>query len=276
METASKGQICHLILTRFNVRSGGKEAQIRQDPTWLKTRFDLFEKYCLPSVKKQSDKSFKWLIFFDLDTPDYFKQKVIQYVENCDQIVPTYVGEWNSEAVKSAIASQILPEHRFVLSTRLDNDDAIHIDFIKTLQLASRACGHDVYLNFPKGMTYASGVAYSHLDRSNAFISRMESVSDFHGVWELKHVDIASTRPIVQLDLKFAWLQVVHGRNVSNKIRGRILKNIKWIDYYPYSVGRESKMVNAKDILGGYIRTTLQGALDILIRAGRTIYKKLI
>lgn len=63
--------IRHFILTRFNLRLWTKDK--KQQPTrtseWLEKRFQLFETFCLPSIKSQSVKNFKWIVLFDESTP---------------------------------------------------------------------------------------------------------------------------------------------------------------------------------------------------------------
>ena len=62
----------HFIITRFNLNL---YAQDKHDlPTrtdrWLEHRFEVFERYCLPSVAAQTSGNFTWLCLFDAATPD--------------------------------------------------------------------------------------------------------------------------------------------------------------------------------------------------------------
>ena len=69
----------HVILTRFNVATPGREAAFRNLPSWLENRFDLFERNCLPTVAGQTSRNFKWLVYFDPATPAAFKAKIESY-----------------------------------------------------------------------------------------------------------------------------------------------------------------------------------------------------
>jgi hypothetical protein len=70
----------HVITTRFNVptsvwtvtRGGAKPLS----EEWLKDRFEIFQKYCLPSFKNQSNKNFIWLVFFDANTPKKYMHEI--------------------------------------------------------------------------------------------------------------------------------------------------------------------------------------------------------
>ncbi|WP_299134485.1 glycosyltransferase [uncultured Amaricoccus sp.] len=68
MRSVPEGEFTHVIQTRFNMPSPGRESQIRARPGWLAGRFELFERYCLPSIAAQSLKDFHWVIYFDAAT----------------------------------------------------------------------------------------------------------------------------------------------------------------------------------------------------------------
>ena len=74
----------HAIMTRFNVARPKRSDPIRLDPEWLAGRFDLFEKYCLPSVAAQTARDFHWLVYFDAATPEPLRARI----EACRRIFP--------------------------------------------------------------------------------------------------------------------------------------------------------------------------------------------
>ena len=49
-----------------------KNGNIVNDLNWLKHRYYLFETFCFPSILSQTNKNFKWLVFFDKDTPSEY------------------------------------------------------------------------------------------------------------------------------------------------------------------------------------------------------------
>lgn len=246
----------HIILTRFNVKSAGKESKIRLQPDWLASRFRLFETYCYPSVSAQSNKNFKWLIYFDVDTPMEFKEKIAQFEKDLPQMNAYYIDEWTTAAVHEAITGLLPSNAEKLLTTRLDNDDGIHSDFVKVLH--EFECSEtDWYFNFPNGLTFSDGYAYKHEDKSNAFLSRVESVQGFKTAWELPHPEVLNSGRLSQLtSLSNAWLQVVHGGNVSNKVRGRVVEPEQWIDGFhtlnDLAVKKVSIWVVLRDSVFGY------------------------
>lgn len=69
-------QVAHIILTRFNVPTKGREADVRARNGWLERRFQLFDQYCLPSVSAQTVRDFRWIIYFDRATPALFRAQI--------------------------------------------------------------------------------------------------------------------------------------------------------------------------------------------------------
>ena len=68
----------HFIITRFNLRIWQQDKNNIPTHTseWLEHRFELFEKYCLPSVENQTNKNFIWLCMFDKETPAPYKERI--------------------------------------------------------------------------------------------------------------------------------------------------------------------------------------------------------
>ena len=75
----------HYIITRFNLRLFPKrtngELVKNNDEYYLAKRLALFEKYCYPSVKKQTNQNFRWFLLMDIETPDVIKER-IRILEN--------------------------------------------------------------------------------------------------------------------------------------------------------------------------------------------------
>ena len=258
----------HIILTRFNVKTAGKESKIRLQPMWLEKRFDLFEKYCFPTVCAQSEKNFLWLIWFDVDTPDFYKKKIESYCALLPQMRAHYIDEWVTEGVHNAVRMLIPERAEKLLTTRLDNDDGLNSDFIKILQ-SQDFSRSDWYFNFPNGLTFSEGFAFVHEDRSNAFLSRLECVSGFKTVWELPHPEVEKTGRITQIDFPNAWLQVVHGDNVSNKIRGKIVSPEFWLPGFSTIQGLDLKRVS-------FWNRMMDSLFGVLFREGRDMGIRLL
>lgn len=218
--------IGHVVLTRFNIATSGREARIRNQAGWLSGRFDLFERYCLPSMAAQTSRDFRWLVFFDEATPGEF----VSRIEECRKLAcfePVFSGLFPASGWGDAVQSAVGPEAEYVLTTRLDNDDAICPSFLATLraeaeQLLHRGASVPFALNWTRGAILSSGAVYIQEHRSNAFLSLIEPCGRRpRTVMGHPHMSMRSYCRVFQCGDRPGWLQVVHGGNVSNKIRGR-------------------------------------------------------
>lgn len=213
----------HVILTRFNLATPGRESKLRNEPTWLSHRFELFEKYCLPSVAAQTCRDFDWLIFFDEATPQAFKDR-IEAARKVFPFTAIYTPLFPSEGWRLASLAVVKADPRSaLLTTTLDNDDAIAADFVERLQQC--AAGHlqdaPLAFNFRNGLVLSGGNLYFHQHESSAFRTLLEPYGDsLRTAADVPHMEMGDHFTIRQIDGEPGWLQVVHERNVSNKARG--------------------------------------------------------
>lgn len=208
-------------MTRFNLATPGKEFALRTQPGWLEGRFELFERYCLPSVAAQTNRDFDWIIYFDIDTPSEFKAR-IERLREVFPFTPYYTGLFRGEGWARSVRETYELNTPLLLSTRLDNDDALASDFMERLH--ANVAAHDHALgsyNFSNGLIRSGTSLYAHRHESNAFSSLLEPVSpDLRTAPATQHMHIAKSGPVYQIEGPAMWLQIVHETNVSNKIRG--------------------------------------------------------
>ena len=77
----------HLIITRFNLNLYARDKHDAPTRTerWLEHRFEIFERYCLPSVAAQTNPNFRWLCLFDAATPAAYRRRIGGYQSVCPQ-----------------------------------------------------------------------------------------------------------------------------------------------------------------------------------------------
>ena len=269
-------KIKHLLLTRYNVASPGKWEEIRLREGWLEKRFDLFRDYCVPGVASQTNKDFEWLIFFDEQTPvEYMKRIEAFQTQFPFRIIYTSVFELKD------LCAQIVAEKGdcdWLLTTRLDSDDVLAVDFMARLKnglVADQAKA----LNFPNGLILSQKnektALYKDRDISSPFISLLEPLDEnLHTVWSKMHRHVDELAPLSQIDEAPAWMQVVHGDNIANHVRGVRVPLSAHVEKYP--------------ILNMFLKNSGETAQDILIEnliltpvrqtkeAGINVIKKLI
>jgi hypothetical protein len=214
----------HVIITRFNVRyreAAHKRLEAKgMNPVWLAERFDLFEKYCLPTVLAQTCQEFIWFIYFDSATPPVFVERAHRARVGHDNIRLIFCDIYDQGLLERDLKSELVPEPEWLLTTRLDNDDGLRRDFVKRLQESLRFSGTEA-INFPNGVVYTGHRTYLHRHESNAFLSLLEPFDGFRTVLFVQHPDMPQMASVRQVEGDPAWLQVVHQSNISNRVRGR-------------------------------------------------------
>lgn len=221
----AKASFAHVILTRFNVRwdEAPTGPSIGTDPAWLGPRFELFERYCLPSILGQSRTDFSWIIFFDHETPPEFAERARALAKLRPGIFPTFCQSLPLSLVRETIENCLPDTPEWLLTTRLDNDDGLHRDFVATVQDGQGLRQAEV-LNCPLGIVLNGDRAYRQRHTSNAFISLSEPFADARTIFSIqRHVYASESYPVRQLARSPMWLQVIHDSNVSNRVRGQRL-----------------------------------------------------
>lgn len=210
----------HFVVTTFNVDHGAVESP-GLDPEWLEPRFELFERFCLPSVGSQEHTGFTWLVFFDERTPERFRGRIEELRERTS-FVPIFVpGRWHVDAVRAAIAEHRRPGTQFLITSRLDNDDSLARDYIARVQ-SLFAEQHSLFINFPSGYTWKDGRLYALRNWSNPFATLIERWADERPrtVLGIEHTEIVHAADVAQIRSEPMWLQVIHGRNIANRVAG--------------------------------------------------------
>lgn len=229
------GSIRHVIFTRFNIPSPGRERSLRAQPGWLAGRFDLFRRYCLPSVAGQSERDFAWVIFFGEETPAEYRAEIAAL-----QAIFPFEAVFTGLADMPEIVAGVLPRYSdadWLLSTRLDSDDILAVDFVARLRAAITP-GVSQTINFEHGAILSTSAGaprlYEIVDRKNPFASLIEPMgADARSIWGEYHVNIARLGPVRQVGGAPGWLQVVHGGNVSNRVKGRRVRVDSRLDIFP-------------------------------------------
>lgn len=262
----------HFIITQFNLRNF-PQSNNNDYESWLKwtrNRIELFREYCLPSIINQSCKTFNWLLYFDTDTPEEFNAFVnelrsysfidIYYCKGIEDFNVNYIME-----VKKRIERSI----KWIVTTRIDNDDCLHRDAIKIIQ--------ESFVERNKFLiSLASGYMLNITDRTlshyyypmSPFISLIEANdNEIKGVFEKGHTKWDSLRLFIFKEIwldyfnkkarksrfilnKPLWIQTVHDENVSNSFY-RGLPVLKKKDLHDFSINYSTNKLSIK-IIGKY------------------------
>lgn len=224
----------HFILTRFNIKlwSKDKNGQSTQTEEWLKQRFDLFETYCLPSIQKQTQKNFKWIVLFDADTPAFYKEKIAKYQKECKHLEPRFVSAENGRYFVRIFKENIVQEVKegdILITTYLDNDDALRNDYVEEIQRLAATTYNKTFIVFKYGLQYfvqlniATRIPY----RNNHFISFVEKCTSSSAIKTVvgygSHINVGSYKGTDVLRIedkqKPMWIEVIHDTNMDNDVK---------------------------------------------------------
>ncbi len=221
----------HFIVTRFNLRTSNnkwnKDKNINRtiDNSWMLYRINIFNQYCLPSVLNQSCENFTWIICLDIETDEKFRLFFHTLSQKYSFIVPLYIdGMQNlNSKYKEYIINQ-LGNEKYIITSRLDNDDILHRDYIKKIQEQFDFQKYQA-VNFLKILMISpENKNKIHIDYSfsNHFISLIEEINEntFKGCYSKRDRHWNIKGEITQIIDKPYVAETIHDRNLLNQFRG--------------------------------------------------------
>lgn len=212
----------HVFLTRFNVPTNRVESSI-YSPEWLTNRIALFEKYTLPSVRAQAAEGRHWLVYCGIDSPEWLRAYMTRLTD-AGLLTALYITGPLSEAqIRRDVADAIGRQGGPVTTSNLDNDDGLAADYLTRVRSVEPREAHAL-LVLDEGLILSAGRAYFRVDVHNAFSAVLTDVgsAEFRSCWAEWHNRLHLVLPAYHVRGGPAWLQVVHGVNVSNRVRGRL------------------------------------------------------
>ena len=214
----------HFLITRYNVPLEGweidKAGTSTRDESWLKHRQHLFTTYCVPSVRHQTEKNFRWLIYCDPVTPSPFLHPMKEAIAGIKGAEIIQVSGY--EECMSHIDDRLSQSGTdFVITSRLDNDDALGIIYMQTIQ--QHFIPHDkIILNLLNGHGYdvnAQVATRLKKIRKNHFGSLIEvrkSEGGHTSIRGFQHGAPPADFSTLNLHDKFGWLKIFHERNMKS------------------------------------------------------------
>ena len=263
----------HFIITRFNIRMESnydfdKNKKSTNTDEWLEDRFFLFEKYCFPSIKNQINRNFIWFVLFDTQTPEKYRKRIIGYQQILAQFVPLYIPDGLypalSEAINKAMVDYLQEGDRYVITTRIDNDDAFHRNMIDEVQSRFNE-QNNIFLNFNNGFQYdvEKEILVKMKYINNHFITRIEKRNALvETVITYNHALINEIAEILYIENKEPlWIEIIHNGNISNGLRLYVPKFSGKV-FNSFGFSADLSIINSFIFLLKYVkRITLHGLL---------------
>jgi hypothetical protein len=214
----------HFVITRFSVKFFADSPPFPR--RWLEDRLRLFEAYCLPSVASQTCRDFTWLLLCDESTDG----ECVDELSDLASAVAdgTVVMTSPHRSVLAEITQRVRPDADVLITSRLDSDDAVAVDFVGRIQgylEAYRGSPREtMLLSFSQGRSIEtrSGALYDSFQPHGPFMSLFEDLSadaEPLTVYSGNHAQLHLDHPLHVDASRAAWLQVLHGQNVNNHVR---------------------------------------------------------
>jgi hypothetical protein len=229
--------IQHVVLTRFNLPikdfATDRSGQTTLTKEWLEHRIRLFRDVCVPSMAAQTCRHFRWFLLIDAAGAEPLRQRLEAMLDGIDAVILEAVKPWTW---RKGFRQALMPLPQRLLVTRLDNDDALHPDYVRRAQEVLLPYAKEppnfltlpLVLNFHRGMCW-DGEQFLHMAYpQNAFATWLvdRSETDPAGFaplpLDVSHVKVAERFSLIDLyQPEPMWVQFIHQRNVSNNAWGK-------------------------------------------------------
>lgn len=221
----------HVLITLFNIRYS-LSSDLDGLANWTDERFPIFEKYCFPSIKAQSNQDFDWLIIIDSSTKKEQRSRLRNLI---DQRPRTFIIEYEDwDSIEIPINDWIQTKHpklKHLITSRVDNDDVLHQDFINKVRNIADSQEEECLINFTNGycmqLRKENHLLYEFNFLDNSFMSFVEpmqiplkTIRKYnHDCWPQETIRLNEVTDVP------LWMQLIHGKNVRNRIWGRAVPN---------------------------------------------------
>lgn len=279
----------HYIITSFNLPRSNrldKNGNPTMTPEYMDKRFQLFERFCFPSIYAQTNQNFTWLILFSDKTEEVYRKKIAAYCERLPNLIPLFLDDAFALRWRDFIAYYIMNDLKepYGITTRLDNDDALNITYVERVQkLVTEKKLEKAFLAFPYGLRYSTRhkIAFkSEPIPFNHYISLvLPNDNNFKLVFFCDHTKLEETgyQVVVDWEEKMMWLEVVHSTNAVNKINPEdffhpVLRRKKLSEFRPDMKRKDYRII--RYLLFSYTWLYLKLLLSMIRNKLRTLGTK--
>lgn len=226
-------------LTRFSVPSAGAfqvehesiddRRAFLYDPVRLALRFTWFEQVTLPGITAQKDPAFKLVVLVGEDLPEPWRARMLAHVERIPQLSIHFAPpEHHRKICADAMRAHVDPDAEVVLQFRLDDDDAVAVDFTRRLRRDWRKLkAFHADAEGPVAIDYARGLnLFAKPNGPCEIVPRLEPFlgvafaiatrpGDGHFILGFMHHVIWQSMPAVTRPDEIMWVRGAHGHNDS-------------------------------------------------------------
>ena len=169
-------------------------------------------------------------------TPDSFKARIDNYHKECPQLKPVFVEPENGWRFAEIFRTEIIKRlnAKRVISTYLDNDDALNVRFVEDIQQRVASMKDGTFINYDDGyqyyaddkfmmrVHYPTNLFISVVENSNA--ATVKGIFGYGGHAAIKKIEGAKIECVKNLRM---WCEVVHEKNVMNDAKFLTVNMVK-------------------------------------------------
>lgn len=223
----------HYLVTRFNLRVhyGCKLRNPENNPMlrifdedYLEERFNIFEKYTLPSIKNQINQNFTWIVLFHKNTPNAFIKRINE-LKKIYEFDDYYFDD--GEEFTSLNFCTKNDDYDFFITSRVDNDDMLEKTFIKRIQDFADNNLRKCIISFPHGekLDLRTNKKYHYIRKDNPFCSLISHKGT--SILRYNHSKILeNNNDVIFFETEHPmWTATIHESNVNNQIEKNDIKH---------------------------------------------------
>lgn len=198
----------------------------------MATRFFFFEQIVLPALKVQTDPNFTLILLAGDQMPVAYKERLTSLCSSVPQIKIVFAEEGR---VHREICREVMIDHRdrsadIVAEFRIDDDDAVAIDFIETGRSAIEASygladqngllcvdfAHGILLGFDSHGVRAQNVKERMWTPAQIFCRRPD---DKRSILDMNHMKAWAHMPTVSMASRLMFVRGAHFGNDSDLLK---------------------------------------------------------
>jgi len=249
----------HYIVTRFNLKMGwdaDKRGVALLSKEWMDNRFKLFTDYCLPSIANQGNLKFQWLVYFDTDTDDFYKNKIEKIAADFSHFIPRYVDHHDSflTDLETYVRAKQKDGHTHLITTRLDSDDLLHQDAVDKIQRLFKQQDCQI-INFQTGIRFQlePEIRLTEYEwKTGPFLNVIEKLDPEKKIltgYAQRHDFYVKDYDVLQITEKPYWTQLIHDANHTSTLSGKSLSDITLLR--PFNIDTTALQVSYSSMLKG-------------------------
>lgn len=202
-------------------------------PLRMEERLFYLEHVVLPCIRAQSDKSFRMVMLMGDQLPEPWRGRVLSLIADIPEIVPAFEpeGQRHSEVCRKVMRANRSRRAAAVAEFRLDDDDAMALDFVAQTRIAYRQHRrllqtHGAFcVDFTKGfalITTPEGIRIRPVFQHLVGIAQalIYPPKHFKSILDYPHKRLWMSMPNVTMPSPAKWVRGVHQTNDSGIAAG--------------------------------------------------------